>query len=353
MKIAVIITSLRDKGPIIVAHDLIEGLMKKGHLCDVYYFKDGGDLEFRCKTRKISFFSNINFKSYDIIHCHGLLPDLFILFRKPLLCKTPVVTTFHSYIFRDHYYQYGKYLYNITSYLVLASTIRDNKIITLSKDAMAYYSKYINSSKLTYAYNTRICNTSLPLDSEIITKLTKFKGNSTLIGSNCVISELKNLSAIIKSLKHLPNFKFCIIGDGEWRTELEKIIKEYGVQEKVLFLGKQPEAHRFLPFYDIYAIPSKSEGFPLAMIEAAIYKKAILASNLPVFKEIFNESQISTFDLEDESTIIHAIKRLEPNLKIYGENAYKRYRECFSLESFVNRHLYIYQKVIDESNTIL
>lgn len=350
MKIAFILTSLNNSGPIIVAQDLVKELLNKGHECNVFYFKERGTLSFDCPTKKISYLSSFNFNSFDIIHCHGLQPDLFVMFRKPLFCKTPIVTTLHSYLFLDHYYQYGKYLYKLTASLVLAATIRDDKIITLSKDALLYYKTYLPKKKLTYAYNTRTCKTSDFLNEELKMKIISFKRNSFLIGSNCAITDRKNLNVIIDALVELPQFKFCIVGDGPGKKDLEERCQVLGLEDRVLFIGRQPEAHRFLSLYDIFAIPSKSEGFPLAMLEAAIYKKAILGSNLPVFKEIFDDSEIVTFDLDHPEEVAPALKKLSENLLNYGENAYNRYKTYYSPECFVNRHLEIYKEVIDSKH---
>lgn len=77
----------------------------------------------------------------------------------------------------------------------------------------------------------------------------------------------------------------------------------------MLFLGYKNDAYKYLPYFDAYTIPSHSEGFPLAMLEAAAYGKPIIASNLSVFKEIFTDDEISIFDLNDEKSVPNAIER--------------------------------------------
>lgn len=346
MKVAYIVTSLANKGPIIVVHDLVNGMMSHGHDCFVFYFKKEEGLEFNCPTIKIGYSSSFDFSSFDVVHCHGLQPDLFIMLRKPLFCKTPILTTLHSYLFDDHYFQYGKWLYKFTASLVLMSTIRDDKIITLSKHAMNYYAKYLPKTKLDYAYNTRICNKSLLVEKSLQDEILNFKGKSILIGTTCVISERKNLNAIIEALAFLENCKFCIVGDGPEKETLVKLAIKNGVQDRVLFLGCHSNAYRFLPLFDIFTIPSKSEGFPLAMLEAAIFKKAILASNLPVFEEIFNSEEIVTFDLKESGSIVPAIIKAIEGMTEYGRKANERYKKHYAIDSFVKRHIGIYQQCI-------
>lgn len=78
MKIAFLLPSLANKAPIIVANELVRLLLEKGHSCDVYYFDDICELPFACSTYRVNFFSKIDFASYDIIHSHGLRPDLYM-----------------------------------------------------------------------------------------------------------------------------------------------------------------------------------------------------------------------------------------------------------------------------------
>ena len=121
MKIAYILSSLENAGPIVVAYELVQQLIKHDHTVEVFYFDDKIDLDFPCPIHKISMWKQFKFHNYDLVHCHGLRPDLFVLLHKPMFCKTPVVTTIHSYMFSDHAFKYGKWQSKITARLVLAS----------------------------------------------------------------------------------------------------------------------------------------------------------------------------------------------------------------------------------------
>ena len=54
-------------------------------------------------------------------------------------------------------------------------------------------------------------------------------------------------------------------------------------------------------------MPSYSEGFPLAMLEAASMQKAIVCSDIPVFREIFSEQEIVTFELDNTNSLRDAL----------------------------------------------
>ena len=72
----------------------------------------------------------------------------------------------HNYLFSDFGYTYGKIRGLIYGTLYLLVNLRADKIVALSKDAQHYYSRFLPSCKLTYAYNTRVCDFSKKLSTE-------------------------------------------------------------------------------------------------------------------------------------------------------------------------------------------
>lgn len=353
MRIAYILSSLANSGPIIVAYDLVQLMIRNGHSVEVFYFDDKTDLDFPCATHRINMKSRFPFSGgFDMIHCHGLHPDIFMLLRKPLGCKTPVVTTIHSYMFSDHAFKYGKWQSKITARLVLASTVRDDKIILLSKHMMDYYSHYLPAKKLTYAYNSRLCDLSLKPKEDDERNILEFKRNSILLCSVSGLNHRKGLHQIIQALPFLPDFKYCIVGDGKERQPLQELAQTLGVADRVLFVGRKPAGFRFLQLADIFVMPSYSEGFPLAMLEAASMQKAIVCSDIPVFREIFSEQEIVTFELDNTNSLRDALITARREKEKLAANVHQKYLESYSPECFYRRHFKIYQSLVEsKSNT--
>lgn len=347
MKIAYILTSLDASGPIIVAKDLARLMVDYGHKVDVYYFKDTEvKLEFSCPIYHIGMGDSFNFNAYDIIHCHGLRPDIFMMIHKPWRCKTPVCTTIHSYVFSDHAFAYGKFCSKITSRIVLASTWRDDKILVLSKDMKNYYAKYFPACKLEYAYNTRVCSSDCDLSDEEKKELLAFKGNGRLLCSVSGLNQRKGLHQIIRALSRIPDVKYCVVGDGTERKPLEELAESLGVADCVLFVGNKPDGFRYLKYADVFVMPSYSEGFPLAMLEAASMGKAILCSNIPVFREIFTEEEVAVFEIDNLDSLCTAIGHAIANKDVLAENAHRKFEIAYTPECFYARHLAIYQSLI-------
>ena len=79
MKIAYILPSLINKGPIIVVQNLVNEQYKRKYDVEVYYFDDKFGVQFDCPTIKLNPQKPPkNFDKYDIIHSHGYRPDKFL-----------------------------------------------------------------------------------------------------------------------------------------------------------------------------------------------------------------------------------------------------------------------------------
>jgi glycosyltransferase involved in cell wall biosynthesis len=74
----------------------------------------------------------------------------------------------------------------------------------------------------------------------------------------------------------------CVVGDGPRRAELEELATELGVAERVRFLGYLPEQRAWAAMRasDVIVNPSYTEGLPTSVLEAALMRKAVLASDV-------------------------------------------------------------------------
>lgn len=289
---------------------------------------------------------HIDMNKYDVIHTHGVRPNCYLLLHKPLSCTAHCIATFHNYVFEDYSYIYPKYVAVPGAYLTLISTYRHHKVIALSRDAMNYYNRWMKEEKLVFAYNTRKVDFSKGLTSHEKEEIVSFKKNSLLIGINSGVHPRKGIDLLIEALGLLPNnYKLFIVGDGISREKYHRLSESLGVIDRIYWAGHHEEAYRYLPYYDIYALPSRSEGFPLSVLEAAAFGKTIICSDIPVFKELYTEDEVSMFELPYIESLVEAIKRAADN-SAYGINVQKKYEQMYSPEAFYNRHLKIYKSDI-------
>ena len=124
---------------------------------------------------------------------------------------------------------------------------------------------------------------------------TTISAAGRIIGTIANFYPTKGLEYLIEAF-YLLNTKYLIldtvlliIGDGELRPELEKMIREKGLGKKVFLLGQIPDAYRFLPAFDVFVLPSVKEGFPWVLIEAMSAKLPVIATDVGAVPEIIND----------------------------------------------------------------
>lgn len=349
MNIAYIVPSLNNQAPILVVQTLARIMTQHGHSCCVYHFDDIKELEFPCETRHISFKDQIDFSQYDVVHTHCLRPYVYTMIKRRKTKdngqKTKWVMTVHSYVSQDFAYERGKIKGWLMTKLFLMTCKYHDKVITLSQDAIDYYSKWIKREKLSAIYNCVIIDKREELTEEEKTDVLSFKKDGILLGVNCWLKKIKGLDVLIKALKRLPeNYKLYIVGDGPERELLEAEVNSLGLANRVKFAGAHMKAFRYLPFFDVFTLTSWSEGFSLSLLEAALYGKPCVSSNLQDIKEKYGEN-VFYFDMPDEQALADAI------LKAASEEGRQKSKqlqlvaeEKFSKEEFYKKHLMVYTR---------
>lgn len=115
-----------------------------------------------------------------------------------------------------------------------------------------------------------------------------------IIGAIANFYPSKGLKYLIETAEYFKNKDdviFIIIGAGQERNELERLIKEKDLLEKVLLLGQIPDAYKLLNAFDIFVLPSVKEGFPWAVIEAMAAKLPVVATNVGAVPEIIEDGK--------------------------------------------------------------
>ena len=222
-----------------------------------------------------------------------------------------------------------------------------DKVAVLSEDAKRHYSRWILEERLRVCYNgvdiTRKPSEAVEaLLARDRRQVVEFKGEGVLIGCICELVRIKNLDVMLRALVQLPSeYKLLLIGSGADEKKLQEQAIRLGIRERVLFLGYREEAHRLLPLVDIYAMTSRSEGFCLALVEAALYGKKIVCADIPGMREKFSEAEVTYFDVDSSQMLAEAIVAAQRN----GEKAQKAKavaEERFSTERMYEGYVGVY-----------
>ncbi len=175
-----------------------------------------------------------------------------------------------------------------------------DKIIVTHEPACRIFAKHrIPKSKFAIVLN-------VPDEKKFIlpsSKLSNSYSNEFCLVSHGSILRRYGFQVIIKSLKVLeskiPNLRLLIVGDGEYRHSIEKLVWELNLDEKVLFIG-------FIPFEQIPAVISKTHigivpmladlMLPNKLFEYIILDIPSIVSDLPTMREYFNKDCVMYFE---------------------------------------------------------
>lgn len=156
----------------------------------------------------------------------------------------------------------------------------------------------------------------------------------------------KGYDQIIKAmptiLRALPDARYLLVGKGPDRPRIEKMIDDYGVRDSVIFAGFVPD-EELIDYYnlcDIFAMPSKAEGFGIVYLEALACGKPVLAGNKDGSRDAVANGELGILiDPDDDAEIAREITSLllhqhqHPNI-YQSELLRRRAIELFGFDAF-------------------
>lgn len=350
MKIAYIVPSLANKGPIVATERLINSLKSFAEI-ELFYFDEIIEINIDVVKHKISFFQKVNFEHFDIVHSTGLRPDLFLLKNRNQLYHKSI-SSVHCYIKEDLTMLYGIWKSSIAVFL-WKKALKKMKAIVVSSNYMADYYKKLLSIEHGFVIPYAV---ELPEKSEISAEDDRFinslREKYYIIGNVSLLIKRKGLEQLIEFLKVRKDCAVIIIGDGELKSDLLTLAANVGVLDRFFILGFKNNSFRYYKYFDIYAMPSRSEGFSLATLEAFASKIPVVSTRLPYYEEFFNDKEICYFELDNILSLTTAVDKAIANRNDIVANASVVFNNLFTLESLSQSHLKLYEKIIKEKNDL-
>ncbi|HFB52222.1 MAG TPA: glycosyltransferase [Anaerolineae bacterium] len=99
------------------------------------------------------------------------------------------------------------------------------------------------------------------------------------------------LEALPDILQRVPETRYLIVGDGEYREKLENIAAEKNVTDRVIFAGTRRDIPQLLAATDIFVLPTLTEALPTVLAEAMAAEKPIIASHVGGVPEMVDDGQ--------------------------------------------------------------
>jgi glycosyltransferase involved in cell wall biosynthesis len=156
------------------------------------------------------------------------------------------------------------------------------------------------------------------------------------------ISKQKHFELFVQVARQLPNYAFVWIGN---ETSPEGAV----LSDNVFLLGSLYRPYYYLPYADVFMLPSHYEGLPVSIIEAFCFSTPVVASAVGGVSEVVSHGK-NGYLLENTPDVFvaHLSKLLESDdlLWRFGREARKTYEQKFRLEQMLTKYEAIYEKIV-------
>ncbi|PZX93185.1 N-acetyl-alpha-D-glucosaminyl L-malate synthase BshA [Flavobacterium aquariorum] len=218
----------------------------------------------------------------EVLHVHYAIPHAYAGYMAKQMLKDegidiPMVTTLHGTditLVGNHPFYKPAVTFSINKSDYVTSVSQSLKDDTLKlfkiKNEIQVIPNFIELDKNKYD-PTIPCQRSVMAnpDERIITHISNFR-------------KVKRIPDIIKIFykiqKEIPA-KLMMVGDGPEKEKAEKMCRKFGIQDKVIFFGNSNEIDRILCLTDLFLLPSETESFGLAALEAMACGVPVISSN--------------------------------------------------------------------------
>ncbi len=165
----------------------------------------------------------------------------------------------------------------------------------------------------------------------------------------CRLEPQKGLDTAVRALPDVrtrhPTAELVVLGEGPQRSDLERLATD--LQVPVHLLGRVPDVAAWLRRADVVVHPARWEGFGLALLEAMLASKPIVATNVSSIPEIVADGETGLLvPPDDAAALAAAVTRLLDDPGTFGEEGRRRAHSQFSVARMTDRTLGVYETAL-------
>ena len=265
----------------------------------------------------------------DILHVHYAIPHAYAGYMAKKMLEEdgiylPMITTLHGTditLVGKHPFYKTAVNFSINQSDIVTSVSENLKQRTLEffdiKKEIEVVPNFIDKNK--YSTSFTDCQRSIMADDDerIITHISNFRA----------VKHIPDVIHIFNKIQQEIPAKLVMVGEGPEKENAEFLCEQLGITDKVHFLGNSNEIDRILCFSDLFLLPSKSESFGLAALEAMINRVPVISTNAGGIPEV-NIHGVTGYlsdvgDVEDMASNALKILKDDKTLEEFKENAVK------------------------------
>jgi N-acetyl-alpha-D-glucosaminyl L-malate synthase BshA len=294
----------------------------------------------------------VKFEKLDLLHVHYAIPHASAAYMAQHILKSeginiPFVTTLHG----TDITLVGK---DASFAPVITFAINESNAVTAVSDSLKQDTLNLFNIKRdievipnficleqynTDEDNTELKNSFAPDGEKILIHVSNFRK----------VKRTEDVLRIFDIVRKQKPVRLLMVGDGPERSRLEILCRELDICHLVKFLGKVKDTERVLSIADLFILPSESESFGLAALEAMAAKTPVISTNTGGIPEV-NKNGISGFlsDVGDvQSMAKNAMKILtnDATLNQFKEGAFQQ-AKIFDIHTVLPQYEKLYRSLI-------
>lgn len=289
----------------------------------------------------------------EVLHVHYAIPHASAALMAQNILKEknihiPIITTLHgtdiTLVGKDPTYE------PVVSYSINHSNGVTAVSNSLKEDTYKFFNvtrdirvipNFIDFNRFSKKPKNHFKKAIAPFDEKILVHTSNFR-------------KVKRVEDVIhvfeKVLQKLPS-KLLLIGDGPERSTIEKIARDLDICDKVTFLGKQEAIEEILSVCDLFIMPSETESFGLAALEAMACEVPVISTNTGGIPEL-NIDGVTGFlsnvgEVDDMANNALKILQSDEVLERFKKSALKQ-AEAFDLNIILPQYEDYYKQVYEE-----
>jgi N-acetyl-alpha-D-glucosaminyl L-malate synthase BshA len=286
----------------------------------------------------------------DVLHVHYAIPHAYAAYMaKKMLHEegidVPIVTTLHGTditLVGSHPFYKTAVTFSINKSDAVTSVSQnlkeDTQRLFRTKKEIKVVPNFIDIDKYKITYKD--CDRDLLAlpEERVITHVSNFRP------VKCIGDVIEIFYRIQKELPA----KLIMVGEGPERKEAEQLCRTHNIEDKVVFLGNSSEVDKILCFSDLFLLPSKTESFGLAALEAMASGVPVISSNSGGIPEV-NIQGVSGF-----LSPVGAVDEMAQNaLKILKDdttlNAFKKGAQTTATKFDIHKIVPFYEAIYEEA----
>ena len=287
--------------------------------------------------------------SLEVLHVHYAIPHAYAAYMAKQMLKEKgldvrVVTTLHGTditLVGSHptYKSAVEFSINNSDVVtVVSNNLKEttNKLFNITKDIKVIYN-FIDAKKYDNAQKEECKRIALAKPHErIFTHVSNFRP----------VKRVEDVVKIFSAVRKEIPAKLLMIGEGPERAKAENLVKELNLVDDVFFLGNSTEVTKILCYTDVFLLPSQTESFGLAALEAMAAGSAVISTNTGGLPEVNIHGKTGFLsnlgDVADMAKNAILIAKEAATLEVFKENA-KKHTKQFTLESILPVYEEIYR----------